>query len=70
MSDTRNEKESTERTRKIRNAFRLADALTNGTDPADRKKIARILNYNLDQLEKDIQAANELLTELWAQAGD
>lgn len=70
MNDTRNEKESTERTRKIRNAFRLVDALTNGTDPEDIKRLAKILNYNPDQLKKDIQAANEFISELWAQAGD
>ena len=70
MSDTRNEKESTERTRKIRNAFRLVDALAYGTDAADIQRLARILNYNADQLKKDIQAANALVSELWAQIED
>ena len=70
MNDTGNQETSTERTRKIRNAFRLVDALAYGTDAADIQRLARILNYNLDQLEKDIQAANALVSELWAQAGD
>lgn len=70
MNDTGNQETSTERTRKIRNAFRLVDALAYGTDAADIERLARILNYNLDQLEKDIQAANALVSELWAQAGD
>ena len=70
MSDTRNEKESTERTRLIRDAFRLVDALAYGTDPEDIKQLARILNYSPGQLEKDIQAANALVSELWAQIED
>ena len=70
MNDTGNQETSTERTRKIRNAFRLVDALAYGTDAADIERLARILNYNLDQLEKDIQAANEFISELWAQIED
>ena len=70
MNDTGNQETSTERTRKIRNAFRLVDALAYGTDAADIERLARILNYNLDQLEKDIQAANALVSELWAQIED
>lgn len=70
MNDTGNQETSTERTRKIRNAFRLVDALAYGTDAADIQRLARILNYNADQLKKDIQAANALVSELWAQAGD
>ena len=70
MSDTGNQETSTERTRKIRNAFRLVDALAYGTDPEDIKQLARILNYSPGQLEKDIQAANALVSELWAQIED
>lgn len=70
MSDTRSEAASTERTRKIRDAFRLVDALAYGTDAADIQRLARILNYNADQLKKDIQAANALVSELWAQIED
>lgn len=74
MNDTGNQETSTERTGErtgqIRDAFRLVDALAYGTDAADIERLARILNYNLDQLEKDIQAANALVSELWAQIED
>ena len=67
---SRNEKESTERARLIRDTFRLVDALAYGTDPADIERLARILNYNADQLKEDIWAANILVSELWAQIED
>lgn len=70
MSDTRSEAASTERARLIRDAFRLVDALAYGTDAADIQRLARILNYNADQLKKDIQAANALVSELWAHTED
>lgn len=70
MNDTGNQETSTERTGQIRDAFRLVDALAYGTDAADIQRLARILNYNADQLKKDIQAANALVSELWAQIED
>lgn len=48
----------------FRNAKRLANALLNGTDSTDLRRIAQILNYNAEQLSADIESLNKVLQDL------
>jgi chromosome segregation and condensation protein ScpB len=45
----------------MENAKRLASALILNADNTDLKKIAKILNYDRDQLEKDVKSLYKVL---------
>lgn len=56
--------EEYQRMEDFRNAKRLANALLNGTDSTDLRRIAQILNYNAEQLSADIESLNKVLQDL------